>query len=194
MRRRKYILSLGAAGVLAIAGGTAWAITETSDPGPDRPTAALVPTSGTVAEGRAPSGASYTISRIDAAQFKADPMRWFCAEIVTETSSTRGCDPAPDAGLPLRPSYGLLGTDRFFSIIAPPHVTAMEVQIRGEATTTAARSIDADPVGTLLVAVVGGPQVTSRDPSSSRDYVVRLLSSNGDTVSELAVSDPGRGE
>ena len=124
-------------------------------------------------------------------------MKWFCTEIVTEASATRGCDPVPDAegefdGRPLKPSFALLGTDRFFSIIAPEGVTAMEVHIRGQATATGARSIEAGPAGKLLVALVGGPQVTSRDPSSSRDYEVRLLGSDGDTLSEFAVSDPGQ--
>jgi hypothetical protein len=156
-----------------------------------------VPTSGKVAEGRAPSGTDYTIFRIDPAQFKADPMKWFCTEIVTEASSTRGCDPAPDAegnfdGRPLKPSFALLGTDRFFSIIAPEGVTAMEVHVRGQSAATTSRSIEAGPGGKLLVALVGGPQVTSRDPSSSRDYEVRLLGSDDTTVSEFAMSDPGR--
>ena len=199
MTGRKGIFSVGLAAVLAAAGGTAWAVTQTEDPGPDRPAIGSVPTTGKVAEGRAPSGREYTIFRIDPAQFKADPMRWFCTEIVTEASSTRGCDPAPDAdgridGQPLSPSFALLGTDRFFSLIAPEGVTAMEVEIKGQAKATGAQSIDAGPAGTLLLAMVGGPQVTSRDPSSSRDYVVRLLDSNGDAVSEFAMSDPGRDE
>jgi hypothetical protein len=200
MTSRKFILSIGLGVALAAAGGTAWAITEADDPGPpDRPATGTVPTSGKVAGGRAPSGVDYTISRIDAAEFKADPNTWFCTEIVSAAASTRGCDPAPDAdgridGEPLQPSYALLGTDRFFSMIAPDGVTAMEVQVKGQATTISARPIDAGSVGTLLVAMVGGPQVTSRDPSSSRDYEVRLLDSNGGTVSEFAVSDPGGDE
>jgi hypothetical protein len=197
MTGRKSILSFGLAAALAAAGGTAWAIAQTDDPGPDRPAAGSVPTSGKVAEGRAPSGTDYTIFRIDPVQFKADPMKWFCTEIVTEASSTRGCDPAPDAegnfdGRPLKPSFALLGTDRFFSIIAPEGVTAMEVHVRGQSAATTSRSIEAGPGGKLLVALVGGPQVTSRDPSSSRDYEVRLLGSDDTTVSEFAMSDPGR--
>jgi hypothetical protein len=33
--------------------------------------------------------------------------------------------------------------------------------------------------------------VTSRDPTSSRRYEVRLLGANGETIREIAASDPG---
>jgi hypothetical protein len=194
---RRRILSVGLAAAFAVAGGTAWAVTQADDPDPDRPTAPPAPTSGEVAEGTAPSGGSYTVSRIDPAQFKADPTVWFCTEIVTPASGTQGCHPVPDTdgridGQPLRPSFALLGTDRFFSIIAPEGVTAMEVQVKGEVKATAGRSVDGGPAGKLLIAVVGGPQVTSRDPASSREYDVRLLDAHGETVREIAMSDPGQ--
>lgn len=200
MTGRSRILSVGLVAAFAAAGGTAWAVTQADDPGPDRPTKAPVPTSGKVAEGTAPSGGSYTVSRVDPAEFKADRTQWFCTEIVTPASGTQGCHPVPDKGgridgQPVRPSYALLGTDRFFSIIAPEGVTAMEVRIKGQSKATAARSIDAGPAaGKLLVAVVGGPMVTSRDPATSRDYELRLLGPHGETVQEIAVSDPGRAD
>ena len=199
MTGRKRILSVGLAAAFAVAGGTAWAVTQADDSGPNRPTTAPVPTGGKVAEGTAPSGGSYTVSRVDPAEFKADPTHWFCTEIVTPASGSQGCHPVPDKngridGQPVRPSYALLGTDRFFSLIAPEGVTAMEVRIRGQSKATAARPIDAGPAGKLLVAVVGGPMVTSRDPATSRDYELRLLGPDGGTVQEIAVSDPGRAD
>lgn len=196
MTGRRRSLSVGLAAAFAVAGGTAWAVTQADDSGPDRPTTAPVPTSGKVAEGTAPSGGSYTVSRVDPAEFKADPTQWFCAEIVTPASGAQGCHPVPGKdgridGQPLRPSYALLATDRFFSIIAPEGVTAMEVRMKGQAKATAARPIDAGPAGKLLVAVVGVPMVTSRDPATSRDYEVRLLGPDRETVQEIAMSDPG---
>ena len=199
MTTHRRIVSLGLAAAFVVAGGTAWAVTQVDDSGPDRPTVAPLPTSGKVAEGKVPSGGSYTVSRLDPAAFNADPTQWFCAELATPVSATRGCDPVPDEdgsfdGKPLRPAYALLGTDRFFSLIAPQGVTAMEVRIHGQSEATAARSIDAGPAGELLLAVVGGPQVTSRDPATSRAYQVRLLGPNGETVREIAVSDPGQAD
>jgi len=199
MTSHRRILSLGLAAAFAVAGGTAWAVAQTDDSGPDRPTTMPVPTDGRVAEGALPSGGEYTISRVDPARFNADPTRWFCTEIVTRASGTQGCDPVPDEdgrldGEPLRPSYALLGTDRFFSIIAPQGVTSMEVRIQGQAKATSARAIDAGPVGELLVAVVAGPMVTSRDPATSRDYEVRLLGPNAETVHQIAMSDPGQAD
>jgi hypothetical protein len=136
------------------------------------------------------------ISRIDPAQFKADPAKWFCAEIVTSISGTQGCHPVPDDdgrvdGEPLKPSYALLGTDRFFSLVAPNGVTTMEVRVAGDAKSVQARAIDAGPAGKFLVATVGGPTVTSRDHASSLDYEVRLVGSDGETVRQIAMSDPG---
>lgn len=199
MIRRTRILSAGLIAAFAVAGGTAWAITQLDDSGPDRPPTGSAPTTGTLAEGRAPSGGDYTISRLDPAEFNADSTKWFCTEIVTSASSTQGCHPAPDPdgridGQPLKPSFALLGTDRFFSILAPEGVAAMEVQIKGEDKAAAAQSIDAASGRTLLVATLGGPMVTSRDPSTSRDYEVRLLDPNGQTIREITMSDPGQGE
>jgi hypothetical protein len=198
MTRRRRILPLGLAAVFALAGGTAWAVTQADDAASDRPTTPPVPT-GKVAEGTAPSGETYTVSRLDPAQFKADPGTWFCREIVTGAASAAGCDPVADQNLeidgqPLKPSFALLGSDRFFSMIAPDGVTSMEVQVKGGDKTTAAKAADAGSLGTLLVAVVGGREVTSRDPSTSRDYEVRLLGPDGETLHEFAMSDPGRGE
>jgi hypothetical protein len=90
----------------------------------------------------------------------------------------------------LRPSYSLLATDRFFSIVAPQGVTAMEVGVKGDDEVERSRSIDVGDAGTLLLVAVGGSVVTSRDPASSRDYEVRLLGTGGETVSEFAMSDP----
>src|SRR4029453_6293228 len=175
------------------------AVTQADDSGPDRPTTSPVPTGGEMAEGTAPSGSGYVVSRVDPAAFDADPTHWFCTEIVTPASGAQGCHPVPDKdgridGQPVTPSYALLGTDRFFSVIAPEGVTAMEVRIEGQANATAARSIDAGLAGKLLVAVVGGPMVTSRDPSTSRDYELRLLGPDGETVQEFAMSDAGRAD
>jgi hypothetical protein len=146
MTRRRRTFLVGLAAAFAVAGSTAWAVTQADDPGPDRPTSLPAPTSGTVAEGTAPSGGSYTVSRIDPAEFKADPTQWFCTEIVTAAAGAQGCHPVPDKdgridGQPLRPSFALLGTDRFFSVIAPEGVAAMEIRIKEEAKATAARSI-----------------------------------------------------
>jgi hypothetical protein len=192
MTGQKRFLSVGLAAALAAAGGTAWAMTEDGDSArPEVP----APTSGELTQGPAPSGGRYTISRIDPAQLQHDATKWFCTEIATPAAGTRGCDPIPDAngrvdGQPLRPSYALLATDRFFTAIAPTGVTAMEVRIKGEDNGTASQSIDAGAAGKLLIVVVGGPVVTSRDPASSRDYEVRLLGANGETVGEAVISDP----
>gem|GEM_PF-3948641 len=85
----------------------------------------------------------------------------------------------------------LLGADRFLLAVAPPGVKTMEVGIVGEAKTTSSRSLDVGAAGKLLVVMVGGPPVTSRDPASSRDYNVRLLDADGKTVQEATKSDPG---
>jgi hypothetical protein len=124
------LLVLGLVAALAAAGGTAWAVTQTDD-APDLPAA----TAGIVAQGTAPSGATYTISRIDAQQVGEDPSNAFCFEISTPAASAQGCAPAPDeAGLingqPQRPSFALLGSDRFFAAVAPRGVEAMEVRVR----------------------------------------------------------------
>jgi len=198
MTRRNRILPLLLAGTFAVAGGTAWAVTQADDSAPDRPTTPPVPT-GKVAAGTAPSGDTYTVSRLDPAQFKADPATWFCREIVTQAASSSACDPVADKNLeidgqPLKPSFSLLGTNRFLTMLAPDRVASMELQVTGEDKTVTAKSVDAGALGTLFVAVVGGPQVTSRDPSTSRHYAVRLLGSDGQTLREITMSDPGQGE
>ena len=176
---------------IAAAGGTAWAVTQT-DNASDVP----APTAGIVAQGTAPSGAPYTISRIDAQQVGKDPSDAFCFEIATTAASGQGCDPVPDeAGLingqPQRPSFALLGSDRFFTAIAPRGVEAMEVRVVGQANAATSRSLDAGSAGRLLLAVVGGRMTGSRDPSASRDYEVRLLDANGRSLRAIAMSDPG---
>jgi len=85
----------------------------------------------------------------------------------------------------------VLGPDRFFAAVAAKGVTAMEVGVDGEGTTAASRSLDAGPAGTLLLVTVGGQIVSSRDPSSSRDYEVRFLDADGGTVRKIAMSDSG---
>jgi hypothetical protein len=185
------LLVFGLVAAMAAAGGTAWAVSQ-ADNAPDLP----APTAGIVAQGTAPSGATYTISRIDAQQVGEDPSNAFCFEIATPAASAQGCAPVPDeAGLingqPQRPSFALLGSDRFFAAIAPRGVEAMEVGVVGQAKAATSRSLDAGSAGTLLVATVGGRKTGSRDPSASRDYEVRLLDANGRSVRAVAVSDPG---
>jgi hypothetical protein len=186
------LLVFGLVAALAAAGGTAaWAVTQ-ADNASDLP----APTAGIVAQGTAPSGATYTISRIDAQQVGEDPSKAFCFEIATPAASAQGCAPAPDeAGLingqPQRPSFALLGSDRFFAAIAPRGVEAMEVGVVGQAKAATSRSLDAGSAGTLLLATVGGRKTGSRDPSASRDYEVRLLDANGRSVRAIAMSDPG---
>jgi hypothetical protein len=185
------LLVFGLVAAMAAAGGTAWAVSQ-ADNVPDLP----APTAGIVAQGTAPSGATYTISRIDAQQVGEDPSNAFCFEIATPAASAQGCAPVPDeAGLingqPQRPSFALLGSDRFFAAIAPRGVEAMEVGVVGQAKAATSRSLDAGSAGTLLVATVGGRKTGSRDPSASRDYEVRLLDANGRSVRTVTMSDPG---
>jgi len=185
------LLVFGLVAAMAAAGGTAWAVSQ-ADNAPGLP----APTAGIVAQGTAPSGATYTISRIDAQQVGGDPSNAFCFEIATPAASAQGCAQVPDeAGLiygqPQRPLFALLGSDRFFAAIAPRGVEAMEVGVVGEAKAATSRSLDAGSAGTLLVATVGGRMTGSRDPSASRDYEVRLLDANGRSVRAVAMSDPG---
>jgi hypothetical protein len=195
-RTRFLVLALVA--LFAVAGGSAWAITqEDESPSPVVPT----PTTGELARGATASGGSYTLSGIDPVEFgdpyfAEHPTEWFCSSLRTSSGpGTQGCSPVPDAegrfnGKPLEPSYSLLGTDRFFTMVAPEGVVAMDVAVKGEAKRTSSRSIDAGAAGRLLIVTVGGPTVTSRDPSSSRDYEVRLLGQNGEVIRELALGDP----
>jgi hypothetical protein len=150
------LLVFGLVAAMAAAGGTAWAVRQ-ADNAPDLP----APTAGIVAQGTAPSGATYTISRIDAQQVGEDPSNAFCFEIATPAASAQGCAPVPDeAGLingqPQRPSFALLGSDRFFAAIAPRGVEAMEVGVVGQAKAATSRSLDAGSAGTLLVALWAG--------------------------------------
>ncbi len=185
------LLVFGLVAAMAAAGGTAWAVSQ-ADNAPDLP----APTAGIVAQGTAPSGATYTISRIDAQQVGEDPSKAFCFEIATPAASAQGCAPVPDeAGLingqPQRPSFALLGSDRFLAAIAPRGVEAMEVGVVGQAKAATSRSLDAGSAGTLLLATVGGRKTGSRDPSASRDYEVRPLDAKGRSVRAVAMSDPG---
>ena len=172
-------------------GTAAWAVTQ-ADNASDLP----APTAGIVAQGTAPSGATYTISQIDAQQVGEDPSKAFCFEMSTPAASAQGCAPVPDeAGLingqPQRPLFALLGSDRFFAAIAPRGVEAMDVRVVGQANAATSRSLDAGSAGTLLLATVGGRKTGSRDPSASRDYEVRLLDAKGRSVRAVAMSDFG---
>jgi hypothetical protein len=192
MGGRGRVIPLGLVAAFAVAGGTAWAVTQAGEPS----LGGFAPTSGVVAHGIAPSGRDYTVSRIDPAQFGRNGADAFCAEIRTPVAAAQGCNPVSDAngrinGQPLRPSLALLGTDRFFTILAPEGVEAMEVRVEGQAKSWSSRSLAADSAGKLLIVPVDGPMVTSRDPTSSRRYEVRLLGANGETIREIAASDPG---
>lgn len=187
--RRFLIFGLVAA--VAAVGGTAWAVTR-ADNAPGLP----APTAGIVAQGTAPSGAPYTISRIDPQQVGKDPSEAFCFEISTPGPRAQACAPVPDEagrinGQPQRPSFALLGSDRFFVAIAPRGVDAMKVGLVGQGNAGTSRSFDAGPAGRLLLTVVGGRMTGSRDPSASREYEVRLLDANGRSLHVIAVSDPG---
>jgi hypothetical protein len=189
MAGRRRFFSLGLIAALAAVGGTAWAVTQSGDPNP------VKRTSGVLAQGLTAGGDGYTISRIDAGAFGMAPTRAFCTQISTSAAGAQGCHLVPDkdgrvAGQELRIAPTLLGGTRFFTTLAPEGVTAMEVRVKGEAKAAASRSLDAGSAGTLLVAVVEGPIVSSRDPASSRDYEVRLLGADGETVHEVAASDP----
>lgn len=190
MAGRRFLV-FGLVAAMAAAGGTAWAVTQ-ADNASDLP----APTAGIVAQGTAPSGASYAISRIDAQQGGEDPSNAFCFEIATPDASAQGCAPVPDEagrinGQPQRPSFALIGSDRFFAAVAPRGVKAMEVAVVGQGNAATSRSIDAGAAGTLLLATVGGRKTGSRDPSASRDYEVRLLDAEGRSVRAVAMSDPG---
>jgi len=196
--RRTRFLLLALAALFVAAGGSAWAFSRDAE---SPPTVLPKPTTGELAQGTAPSGGSWRLSGIDPVEFgdsyfAEHPTEWFCTALTTSSGpGTQGCSPVPDAdgrfeGKPLRPSYSLLGTDRFFTIVAAKGVTAMEVRLEGDPKTVRSRSIEAGAAGKLLLVAVGGPTVTSRDSASSRDYVVRLLGPHDETVSEFAMSDP----
>lgn len=192
MAAKRRFLGLGLAAAFAVAGGTAWAVAQDDDPGP----AGFAPTTGApLAQGDAPSGVGYEVSRVDPADLGVDPTEAFCIEIRTPVAASQGCRLVSDAdgriaGQPWRPGMSLLGSDRFFSTLAPAGVTAMEVSIEGETGARRSQALDAGPHGKLLLAIVGGPPVTSRDPASSRDYEVRLLGANGETVQQATMRDP----
>ena len=191
MTRRRRFLPLGFAAAFAIAGGTAWAVSEGGDRHPVGP----APTSGVLAQGTAPSGNDYVISRIEPGELGMDPTEMFCTEIKTPVSRTQGCELIPDqfgeaTAQPVRPSLALLGADRFITALAPTGAKAMEVGVEGQAKTTASQSFDVGVAGELLVVVVSGPPVISRDPSTSRDYKVRLLGEHGETINETTKKDP----
>jgi hypothetical protein len=186
------LLVFGLVVALAAAGGTAWAVTQ-ADNAPGLP----APTAGIVAQGTAPSGATYTISRIDPEQVGKDPSDAFCFEIATPGPSAQACAPVPDEagrinGQPQRPSFALLGSDRFFVAVAPRGVNAMKVGVVGQGNAGTSQSLDGGSAGGLLLAIVGGRMTGSRDPSASRDYEVRLLDANGRSVRAIAMSDPGK--
>jgi hypothetical protein len=150
-----------------------------------------------VEQGIAPSGVTYTVTAIDPEGRGQKSGEAFCFEIATTNGEARICTPAPDEdglinGQPPRPSFALLGPDRFFAAIAPKGVRTMRIKPDGEVGAAAtSRSIDAGVVGTLMFTVVGGPPVSSRDPSSSRDYQVELIDDQNRIVRTVVVSDPG---
>lgn len=194
MMSRPIAAVLGLVAALAVAGGTTWAIAQddAGSPWPAQPSEVL-------AAGTAPSNSSYEIARIEPSRVGADPAEAFCFQIRTvddagqQVGRTQGCDLTADAadGRELRPSFTLLGTDRFFTMLAPEGVTAMEVQISGEAKAPAAKSeaLDAGAAGKLLVVTAGGPMVSSRNPASFQDYEVRLLGPSGEMVHEITMGN-----
>jgi hypothetical protein len=188
MSRRRRFLVLGLASAFAAAGGTAWAIAQ------DGESTTIAPAADTLAQGETPNGNRYVISRVKPAG--GDSADGVCFEISTPTAAAQGCSPAPDGdgridGEPWRPSMAVLGSDRFFTTIAPEGVTAMEVRVEGTAAAIPARTVDAGQAGKLLVAVLGGRVVSSRDPESSRNYEVRLVAENDDTMHRAEMSDSG---
>jgi|SRR5215208_2454167 len=161
-------------------------------PPPDAPRQAV----GVVEQGIAPSGVTYTVTAIDPESLGQKSGEAFCFEIATTNAKARSCAPAPDEdglinGQPPRPSFALLGPDRFFAGIAPKGVRTMRIKPDGEGAAATSRSIDAGVVGTLMFTVVGGRPVSSRDPSSSRDYQVELIDDQNRIVRTVVVSDPG---
>jgi hypothetical protein len=188
MARRRF-LTLGLAAAFAVAGGTAW-VAQGGDSSPGPPP----PTSGVIAHGKAPSGAEYEIARIESSAMGHPDA--FCTEISSPAGAARGCDPVPDGdgrinGQPWRPSMSVIGSDRFFTALAPQGVTAMEVQVMGGAKAPTSRTVDAGSFGKFLVVAAPGRMVNSRDPGSSREYEVRLLDVNGGTVQQARMSDSG---
>jgi hypothetical protein len=191
MTGRRRFLAAGLAAAFGAVAGTAWAVVQDAD---DADPSGVVPPSVELVHGRAPSGASYTVSRIDASALGESGTGTFCTQITTPAGGAQGCDPVPDAdgrinGQPWRPSFAQLGTDRFFTAVAPKGVTSMEIRVKGSAEATRSQSIDAGAAGMLLLVVVEGRQVTSSDPASSRDYEVHLLDANADKVHEMTMRD-----
>ena len=194
MAGRRLVFSLGLAVAFAAAAGTALAVTQ----GGESQSAQLSRPTGILAQGEGRNGDPYELSRIDPAERGADPEVAFCTQIRTPAAAAQACAPVPDAdgrigGRPWRPSLAVLGTSRFFTAIAPDEVTAMEVQIEGEAGAATSRSIDAGPAGKLLMVTMGGPVISSRNPASARDYTVRLLDASGQTVDEATMSESSGG-
>jgi hypothetical protein len=138
-----------------------------------------------VAEGAAPSGNPYTISKVDL----NNGSTMFCYEIATKVAKGQGCTPIPDAkgefdGKPVKPGFTLLGTDRFVTILAADGVKTMQVSTVGGHTETA-RSIDVAGVGRLLVAAIGGPPVSSETPDAER--TVQFLDGQDRVVGEQSL-------
>lgn len=192
MSIRPSAVLLGLVAAVAVAGGTTWAIAQ-DDASPQWP----VPTTKVLATGTAPSDNSYEVAHIDPESAGADPAKAFCYQIRVADSDgrqvgrTQGCDLTAKAldGQELRPSYTLLGSDRFFTILAPEGVTAMEVRIKGDTEAAKSRTIDTGTVGKLLMVTVGGPIISSRNAASFQDYDVRLLGPDGETVDEIPMGE-----
>src|SRR5215218_8027335 len=128
---KKSRITLVVAAIAAFLGiaGVAFALVGNDDkPVPELPAPAL----GVVAEGTAPSGNPYTISKVDL----NGGSTMFCYEIATKAAKGQGCTPIPDAngefeGKPVKPGFTLLGTDRFVTILAPDGVKTVQVSTAG---------------------------------------------------------------
>ena len=177
MAKSRIALIVAAIAAFLGVAGVAFALVGDDDRSvPEVPAPAL----GVVAQGTAPSG-PYTISKVDL----DGGSTMFCYEIATKAAKAQGCTPIPDAkgqfeGKPVKPGQAVLGTDRFVSILAPDGVETMRVTTGDD--TVAARSIDIDGVGRLLVATTGGAPVTSDAPDPDR--VAQFLDSQDRVVRE----------
>src|ERR1700742_4116103 len=152
MIRGRRLLLIGLVAAFAIAGGTAWALSD----GDDSESARWLQPTGTLLKGVAPSGDKYELSFTSAAENGHDPAEAVCTELRGPESAAQGCHPVPDAdgtigGRPWRPSMATLGSDRFFLAVAPQGVSAMEVAVAGDSKAATSEAVDAGPVGRLLI-------------------------------------------
>lgn len=183
---------LGLVAAIAVAASATWAIAQ-DNAKPSWP----VPTSDVLAKGLTPSQHTYEITKIEADSVGADPSDAFCFQIRTmdgdaQVGRTQGCNLAAHAldGREMRPSYTVLATDRFITLLAPAGVETMEVSIKGDPrVAVTSEGIPTGETGKLLVVMVGGPMVTSRDPKSFQEYEVRLLDAKGNVVHTMETGD-----